>query len=65
MSPRIFVDIQRKGLASLFDRSPIVANSCNYAIRLVSRDMLHSGHSVELCSLTLQAFGGSCRSSTN
>jgi hypothetical protein len=44
MSPRIFVDIQRKGLASLFDRSPIVANSCNYAIRLVSRDMLHSGH---------------------
>jgi ribosomal protein L31E len=48
MSPRIFADIQRRGLENPFDRLPIVANSCNYAIRLVSRNMLYSGHSVEL-----------------
>ncbi|KAM0698733.1 hypothetical protein Q7P36_002200 [Cladosporium allicinum] len=53
MSPRIFADIQRRGLESPFDRLPIIANSCNYAIRLVSRDMLKIGHSVELCLLTM------------
>jgi hypothetical protein len=53
MSPRIFADIQRRGLESPFDQLPIVANSCNYAIRLVSRDMSESGHSVELCLLTM------------
>jgi hypothetical protein len=58
MSPRIFADIQRRGLESPFDRLPIVANSCNYAIRLVSRDMLKSGHSVELCLLTMYLLNG-------
>ena len=56
MSPRIFADIQRRRLESPFDRLPIVANSCNYAIRLVSRDMSESGHSVELCLLTMYLF---------
>jgi hypothetical protein len=51
-------DIQRRGLKSPFDRLPIVANSCNYAIRLVSRDMLKSGHSVELCLLTTYLLNG-------
>ena len=58
MSPRIFADIQRRGLESPFDRLPIVVNSCNYAIRLVSRDMLKSGHSVELCLLTMYLLNG-------
>jgi hypothetical protein len=51
MSPRIFADIQRRGLESPFDRLPIVANSCNYAIRLVSRDMSESRHSVDHAEL--------------
>jgi hypothetical protein len=53
MSPRIFIDIQQRGLESPFDRLLIVANSCNYAIRLVSRDISESGYSVELCLLTM------------
>jgi hypothetical protein len=63
MSPRISANIQRRGLESPFDRSPIVANSCNYAIRLVSRTMLYSGHSVELClsySQFIFSMGRSC-----
>jgi hypothetical protein len=58
MSPRIFADIQRRRLESPFDRLPIVANSCSYAIRLVSRDMSESGHSVELCLLTMYLLNG-------
>jgi hypothetical protein len=58
MSPRIFADIQRRGLENPFDRLPIVANSCNYAIRLVSPNMLYSGHSVELCLLTMYLLNG-------
>ena len=58
MSPRIFADIQRRRLESPFDRLPIVANSCNYAIRLVSRDMSESGHSVDLCLLTMYLLNG-------
>jgi hypothetical protein len=58
MSPRIFADIQRRGLENPFDRLPIVANSCNYAIRLVSRNMMYSGHSVELCLLTMYLLNG-------
>jgi hypothetical protein len=53
MSPRIFADIQRRGLENPFDRLPIVANSCNYAIRLISWNILYNGHSVELCLLTM------------
>jgi len=58
MSPRILADIQRRGLESPFDRLPIVANSCNHAIRLLSRDMLESGHSVKLCLLTMYLLNG-------
>jgi hypothetical protein len=58
MSPRIFADVQRRGLESPFDRLPIVANSCNCAIRLISRDMSESGHSVELCLLTMYLLNG-------
>jgi hypothetical protein len=53
MSPRIFVDMQQRGLENPFDRLPIIANSFNYAMRLISQDMLESGHSVELCLLTM------------
>lgn len=35
MSPRVFADIQQSGLEKPFDRLPIVANSCDYAVRLV------------------------------
>lgn len=58
MSPRIFADIQRRGLDKPFDRLPIVANSCDYAIRLVSRDMLNSGHSLGHCLLTMYLLNG-------
>lgn len=58
MSPRIFADIQRRGLEKPFDRLPIVANSCDYAIRLVSRDMLNRGHSLGLCLLTMYLLNG-------
>jgi hypothetical protein len=58
MSPRIFADIQWRGLENPFDRLPIVANSYNYATRLVSRNMLYSAHSVELYLLTMYLLNG-------
>lgn len=58
MAPRIFADIQRRRLENHFDRLPIVANSCIYAIRLPSQEMLPSGHSVEYCLLAMYLLNG-------
>lgn len=58
MSARIFADIQRRALKSSYDRLPIAANSCDYAIRLHPRSMSGSGHSVGFCLLALYLLNG-------
>jgi hypothetical protein len=58
MSPGIFTDMQQRGLENPFDQWPIVVNSCDYAMRLISRDMSESGHSMELCLLTTYFLNG-------
>jgi hypothetical protein len=58
MSPRIFAAMQRRQVKWCFDLLPIVANSCNYAIRFVSREMMDSGHDLKLCLLTMYLLNG-------
>jgi hypothetical protein len=58
MSPRIFADMQRRNLDRPFDRLPIVANSCNYAIRFVSQEMSKGNHGLKLCLLTMSLLNG-------
>jgi hypothetical protein len=58
MSPRIFADMQRRRVKWRFDLLPIVANSCNYALRFVSREMMDSGHDLKLCLLTMYLLNG-------
>lgn len=58
MSPRIFADIQRRKITDPLDRLPIVANSCNYAIRITARQSLSGIYSVALCSLAMFLLNG-------
>jgi hypothetical protein len=58
MSPRIFAGMQRRNLDRPFDRLPIVANSCNYAIRFVSQKMSEGNHCLDLCLLTMSLLNG-------
>jgi hypothetical protein len=53
MSARIYTDMQRRNVCRPFDRLPIVANNCNYAIRFVSEDMSEGDHDLKLCLLTM------------
>ena len=58
MSPRIFADMQRRNVGSKFDRLPIVANSCTYAIRFGSQKMFKANHDLRLCLLTMSLLNG-------
>jgi hypothetical protein len=58
MSPRIFADMQRRNVGREFDRLPIVANSCNYAIRFGSQKMFKANHDLRLCLLTMGLLNG-------
>jgi hypothetical protein len=58
MSPRIIADMQRRNVCRPFDHLPIVANSCNYAIRFVSKDMSEGDHDLRLCLLTMGLLNG-------
>jgi hypothetical protein len=58
MSPRIIADMQRRNVCRPFDRLPIVANSCKYAIRFVSQDMSEGDHDLKLCLLTMGLLNG-------
>jgi hypothetical protein len=58
MSPRIFADMQRRNVGREFDRLPIIANSCNYAIRFRSQKMYKTNHDLRLCLLTMGLLNG-------
>jgi hypothetical protein len=58
MSPRIFADVQRKNLDRRFGRLPIIANSCNYAIRFIPQKVSEGNHDLELCLLTVHLLNG-------
>jgi hypothetical protein len=58
MSPRILADMQRRNVDREFDRLPIIANSCNYAIRFVSQEMSKGKHDLDLCLLTMGLLNG-------
>jgi hypothetical protein len=56
MSSRIVVDIQRRNIEHPFDRLPIIANACDYAIRL--ENMASKGYSLQSCCLALSLLNG-------
>jgi hypothetical protein len=58
MSPRIFTDMQRRNVDTEFDRLPIIANSCNSAIRFVSQKISKEKHDLDLCLLTMALLNG-------
>lgn len=58
MSARNFADVQRRNVDREFDRLPIIANSCNYAIRFASQEMSKGEHDLKLCLLTMSLLNG-------
>nr|POF02614.1 hypothetical protein CFP56_58246 [Quercus suber] len=58
MAPQIFADIARRQLQQPFDRLPITANCCDYAVRLESQKMHNQGHSPGFCLLALYLLNG-------
>lgn len=58
MSPRIIADVQRRALKNDHDRLPIIANSCNYGIRLPPGGHAVVGYSFGLCLLALYLCNG-------
>jgi hypothetical protein len=58
MSIRIFADMQRSNVGRTFDRLPIIANSCSYAIRFVSQEIFKANHDLRLCLLTMGLLNG-------
>ena len=58
MSTRIFADTQRRNVGRPFDRLPIIANSCNYAVRFVLQEMFKANHDLKLCLLTMGLLNG-------
>lgn len=58
MSARIFSDLERRGFTNPFDLLPVAANSCNYAIRFDSKQLVNSRHSLELYALVMYILNG-------
>lgn len=58
MSARIFSDLERRGVTNPFDLLPVAANSCNYAIRFDSKQLVNSRHSLELYALVMYILNG-------
>ncbi|XXH01562.1 hypothetical protein Hte_007922 [Hypoxylon texense] len=58
MSPRIIADIAARDLTNLWDRLPIVANCCQYSVRLNSTLLQAEGHSLAMSMLALCLLNG-------
>jgi len=58
MTPSIIVDIEKRGLKNPFDRLPIIANCCQYSVRLDGTKLVEKGHSVSLAILALFLLNG-------
>ncbi|KAI3322845.1 heterokaryon incompatibility protein-domain-containing protein [Xylariaceae sp. AK1471] len=58
MSPSIIADIEKRQLSIPFDRLPIIANCCQYSIRLDGTELAKRGHSLSLTILALFLLNG-------
>ncbi|KAI5862509.1 hypothetical protein GGS23DRAFT_570549 [Durotheca rogersii] len=58
MSPLIIEDIEKRQLRLPLDRLPIIANCCQYRVRLDGTELVKRGHSVSLAILALFLLNG-------
>ncbi|KAI3317878.1 heterokaryon incompatibility protein-domain-containing protein [Xylariaceae sp. AK1471] len=58
MSPSIVTAIEKRQLSVPFDRLPIIANCCQYSLRLDSTELMKRGHSLSLAILALFLLNG-------
>ncbi|KAI1345653.1 heterokaryon incompatibility protein-domain-containing protein [Xylaria sp. FL0043] len=58
MSPLIIADIEKRNLKSPADRIPIIANCCEYSIRLDGTKLLEKGYSISLAIMALFLLNG-------
>ncbi|KAI1773108.1 heterokaryon incompatibility protein-domain-containing protein [Hypoxylon cercidicola] len=58
MSPRIIADLVTRNLKNRWDRLPIVANCCQYSVRLDSSQLRTQGHSLAMSMLALCLLNG-------
>ncbi|KAI1274061.1 hypothetical protein F5Y07DRAFT_374352 [Xylaria sp. FL0933] len=58
MSPLIIADIEKRNLESPVDRIPIIANCCEYSVRIDGTKLTERGHSMSLAILVLFLLNG-------
>ena len=58
MSPAIIADVEARGITDPWDRLPIVANCCDYPVRLDTRKLQQHRHSLSLSMLTMYLLNG-------
>ena len=58
MSPAIIADVEARGITDPWDRLPIVANCCDYPVRLDTRKLQQNRHSLGLSMLTMYLLNG-------
>lgn len=58
MSPRIIADLATRNLTNLWDRLPIVANCCQYSVRLNSSQLQAEGRGLGMSMLALCLLNG-------
>ncbi|KAI0441014.1 heterokaryon incompatibility protein-domain-containing protein [Xylaria telfairii] len=58
MSPSIVANIEKRQLSKPWDRLPIIANCCQYSVRLDDTELMKRGHSVSLAILALFLLNG-------
>jgi hypothetical protein len=58
MSFKVIADIHMRGFGQKYDLLPIAANSCDYATRFHTEEMIKSPYSVNLCTLAMIVLNG-------
>ncbi|KAI0965047.1 hypothetical protein F4678DRAFT_454006 [Xylaria arbuscula] len=58
MSPIIITDVEKRGVADVWDRLPIVGNCCSYLVRMDIEQLRKRQHSLSLSLLTMCLLNG-------
>ncbi|KAJ3567497.1 hypothetical protein NPX13_g6745 [Xylaria arbuscula] len=58
MSPTVIAAVEKRGVANVWDRLPIIGNCCSYPVRMDSEKLRDRGHSLSLSMLTMCLLNG-------
>ncbi|KAI1357213.1 hypothetical protein F5Y08DRAFT_353657 [Xylaria arbuscula] len=58
MSPTVIAAVEKRGVANVWDRLPIIGNCCSYQVRMDSEKLRDRGHSLSLSMLTMCLLNG-------